>query len=107
MLGTGKCRDSENGRVRPWGVLLEPIIRIRLYRIGNVGVIEGNVCLVFLGRGMLLKVSRGCIEVDMVIREYVEDLEIREDEFDERCCIAVEAEVVVVDVDVVERGIDL
>ena len=70
-------------------------------------MIEGNVCLVFLGRGMLSRASRGCIEVEMLIREYVEDLRIREDEFDERYYIAVEAEAAVVDVDVVERGIDL
>lgn len=100
-----KWRDSEHGRARPWWVVLAPRIRIRSYQIGNVGVIESNVFLVFLGRGMLLKESHGCTEVQMLIQEYVEDLGMREDEFDERCYIAVEAEVV--DVDVVERGIDL
>ena len=86
-------------------VVLVPMIRIRLYQIANAAVIENNVFLAFLGRGMLSKVSHGQIEVHMLIREYVEDLGMREDELDERYYIAVVAEVVVAGV--VERGIDL
>jgi hypothetical protein len=49
-------------------------------------------------------VNRGCIEAEDKQRPgSAGDLGMQEGEFDERCCIAVEAEFV----DVVERGIDL
>jgi len=57
------------------------------------------------GRDMLLMVTRGCIEVRLLKPEYVEDLEMREFEFDAPCYTGVEVEVV--GDDVAAQGIDL
>jgi hypothetical protein len=100
--GTGSSRDSALGTVRP--PRCAQMIPNRMCRIGNAGVIGIGTSL-DLGKDNW-RGNRGCIEAEDKQRPgSVGDLGMQGGEFDERRCIAVEAEFV--DVDVVERGIDL
>src|SRR5271170_2242640 len=98
--GTGNSRDWALGTVHP--PQYEPKIPNRMCRIGNVGGIGIGASL-DLGKDNW-RGNRGCIvAADKPRPGSAGDLGMQGGEFDEPCCIAVEAEFV----DVVEQGIGL